>query len=319
MFQSPFELAVDGSLEIPHAATARERRLSQSLEAEEEALGKDKNAIPMWERALKNHQDERAAMFLPKNRNLAVHSSPVRERSGSYSKPRHSMDSNVSVKRHSAPLLGPSPSTYLGDDLAPEEPQRLSGRRTAIFSEHDKDINSGGEDLRRHYDQQKDTVETVGAWGRYPSHSRPDRTFSAGHQDSVTTRDFALEAAIKFAMGKNTDSDEDNIDPVERPASPPLLPGQKKRKKKVGSHRIAKSNSMTFGKNFLKNYARIFRSQSIEFQKYGYGHRSSITGGGVLEYPELEILPDVWRRAVIQEGSEEHSDEGHPNDVAQEE
>jgi len=67
-----------------------------------------------------------------------------------------------------------------------------------------------------------------------------------------------------------------------------------KKKKKVGSGRVAKSNSMTFGKTLMKNYTKMFRSQSTEFRRHGRGHRSSIASGGILEHPELELLPDVW-------------------------
>ncbi|KAF2642309.1 hypothetical protein P280DRAFT_396540 [Massarina eburnea CBS 473.64] len=295
---------LDGAHE-PGTAAYREHEMSKSLEAEKEALGKDKNALPMWERALKNHQDERAAMFLPKNKDLAVHSSPIRERKTSATKTRASMDSNASpgkpnsMNRYSAPLLGPSSSLH----IAPDEALQLSTRRTAVVAK-DAEV-SFSDEIQRRFDQQTDTVETVGAWGRYPSHSRPDRTFSAGHLDDVETRDFALEAAINFAMGKNSDANEDEIDPMERLPSPPLSPGQRKRKKKVGNPRIAKSNSMTFGKNFLKNYTKIFRSQSSEFQKHGHGHRSSVSGGGALAHPELEMLPDVWGRGAIKERSEE--------------
>ncbi|KAF1960048.1 hypothetical protein CC80DRAFT_523249 [Byssothecium circinans] len=301
-------LAVDGTLETPRAAADRDRHMSKSLVAETEALGNDKNATPIWERALKNHQDERAAMFLPQNKDLAVHSSPIRERRVSTMRPRGSLDSSSSpqkansTKRYSAPLLGPSSSGA----VAPSESPRPSSRRTAIVAKDGGDI-SFIEEAQRRFDRQTDTSETVGAWGRYPSHSRLARTSSAGHDDSVETRDFALEAALNFAMGRDKDREEE-FDPMERPASPTLLPGQKKRRKKVGHPHLAKSNSMTFGKNFLKNYTKIFRSQSIEFQKHGFGHRNSISGGGTLEYPELEILPDVWSGGVIEEHSREHSD-----------
>ncbi|KAF1975978.1 hypothetical protein BU23DRAFT_631281 [Bimuria novae-zelandiae CBS 107.79] len=258
-------LEVDGSLEVPGPTTQRERRQSRSmvsLEAEQKALGKDKKASPMWERALQNYQDEKAAMFLPKNKEQATHASPFRERSGSVGPLRVSEETEAQIR----------------------------------------------------FSQQTDTAETVGAWGRYPSHTRADRTLSAGHSDQVQTRDFTLEAAIKFAMGRSTEGDDDEeVDPGTRPVTPPLLPGQKKRKKKVGNVRMAKSHSMTFGKSFLKNYAKIFRSQSIEFHRHGQGHRSSIATGGTLEYPELEMLPDVWRGGIIDEASRETSND---NDVA---
>ncbi|KAL1612371.1 hypothetical protein SLS60_000597 [Paraconiothyrium brasiliense] len=306
---------MDGSLEVPSAVTQRERRHSNSavsLEAEQKALGKDKKASPMWERALQNYQDEKAAMLLPKNKELATHTSPFRERSGSGSQHRVSEELSIvkwSVpKRFSAPLLDPpSPSAVEFRDSP-----LLYTRRTAFLGT-DSSALGPDQEAQLRFAQQTDTIDTVGAWGRYPSHSRADRTFSAGHQDQVETRDFALEAAIKFASNGNTDGDDDDeeVDPATRPMTPPLLPGQKKRRKKVGKTRIAKSHSMTFGKSFLRNYTKIFRSQSIEFHRHGQGHRSSIATGGTLEYPELEIIPDVWRRGVIEEASREssHGDE----------
>ncbi|KAJ4294485.1 hypothetical protein N0V90_008176 [Kalmusia sp. IMI 367209] len=312
---------VDGSLEVPGLAAQRERRQSKSmvsLEAEQQALGKDKKASPMWERAFQNYQDERAAMFLPKNKELAPRTSPFRERSSSVTRPRLSDELSAmrelsTPKRFSAPLLDPpSPCiTELSD------PPPLLTRRIALSGTDSKDLGSSYEAQVR-FSQQTDAADTVGAWGRYPSHTRADRTFSAGHMDQVKTRDFALEAAINFAMGKKNDAEDDEeVDPAARPITPPLLPGQKKRKKKLGNTRMAKSHSMTFGKSFLKNYTKIFRSQSIEFHKHGQGHRSSISTGGTLEYPELEILPHIWRRGIIEEASCESSHdigETHPTE-----
>ncbi|PVI07885.1 hypothetical protein DM02DRAFT_666355 [Periconia macrospinosa] len=308
--------SVDGSPEATHT-TCRERRLSRSmvsLEREQEALGKDQKCSPMWEKALATHQDERAAFFVSKDRNLAVMSSPFRERSASVARIRHSVDSNTppsetnSLKRFSAPPFSP-PSP---DDAARVEHDAPSGRRIAIVGKNATDM-SFSDEIQRCFDQQSDSIETVGAWGRYPSHSRDERTLSAGHLDSVQTRDFALEAAINFATGKDRKTREDGVDPAERPVSPPLLPGEKKRKKKIGNMRMVKSNSMTFGKSFLRNYTKLFKSQSIEFQKHGRGHRSSISSGGTLEYPELELLPDVWRRGIIEERSGEHSHSSSDN------
>jgi len=109
--------------------------------------------------------------------------------------------------------------------------------------------------------------------------------------DDVLPRDFALEAAMRFA---STKGNEDLIDPTKRRPSTPLLPGERKKKKRVGSGRVGKSSSMTFGKSLMKNYGKMFKSQSTEFRRHGRGHRSSITSGGILEHPELELLPDVW-------------------------
>lgn len=299
---------VDGLLEVPNAETQHERRQSRSeasLEAEQKALVKDKGANLIWERALQNHQDEKAAMLLPENKDHVGRASPFRDRSGSVVRSRTSEETDrtkkLSVaKRFSAPLLDPpSPNTVKSKNAVSP-----LARRGALTGNDDGDVGST-QNIRIPLAQQSDTDEIVGAWGRYPSHTRASRTFSAGHQDQVETRDFALEAAIRFAMNKTNDNDEleEEIDPTTRPLTPPLLPGQRKRKRKVGSSRIAKSHSMTFGKSFLRNYARIFRSQSIEFQRHGQGHRSSVATGGALEYPELEMVPDVWRAGIVEEAN----------------
>lgn len=305
---------VDGSIELRHSTSQRQRRQSKSmisLETEQKALARSKNTDPMWERALQTHHEEKAAMFLSENKERATQARPFRERSGSAAPSRMSLESevarNLSVpKRFSAPLLGPSPSDVELKDAPP-----LFTRRTALTG---TEINATdpAQDIQLRFGQQTDAAETVGAWGRYPSHSRPDRTKSAGPSDKVQVRDFALEAAIKFAMGNNNDGGdvEEDIDPSTRPVTPPLLPGQKKRKKKIGDTRMAKSHSMTFGKSFLKHYVKMFRSQSIEFHKHGQGHRSSVATSGTLEYPELEMLPNVWRRGITEEASQEIVDTG---------
>ncbi|KAJ4988238.1 hypothetical protein SVAN01_06334 [Stagonosporopsis vannaccii] len=288
------------SLDVPSNRQRRQSQSTISLQTEQKALGKSPVADHVWDQALKAHQEEKACLFLLKNRDLAVHASPFRERSGSIMT-RYSANAN-SVPATPDPLgaqdsfgnlfspsysPSPVPKAYL-----PKEPPRpqLVSRRSAM-------ANTGVGDLDREvsviFEKQGDSHNIVGAWGRYPSHTRNERTNSAGKTDRVESRDFALEAAIKFASAQ--DIDEEMIDPTDRVPSMPLLPGEEK-KKKVGSGRMAASSSMNFGKKFLKNYSSVFKSSSIEFRKHGRNHRSSITTGGVLEFPELELLPEIGKR-----------------------
>ncbi|CAN9319646.1 unnamed protein product [Alternaria alternata] len=291
--------AMDGPsdmLAIPADREHGHSRLLTSFQTEQDAMGRNKGANHVWDRALQAHQEEKASLFLPQNKDLAVHASPFRERSGS-----------VSVRRASIEGLDPASRADDGSStrvstLCPtlqtpsEEPSEglytLVSRRSALVGRDDVSV---GQEVATAFERQGDRTDIVGAWGRYPSHTRHDRTASAGKADNVQPRDFALEAAIKFASATD---DEDLIDPTERRPSTPLLPGEKKKQKKVGSGRIAKSNSMTFGKTLMKNYAKMFRSQSTEFQRHGRGHRSSIASGGILEHPELELLPHVWTGEV---------------------
>jgi hypothetical protein len=301
------------TLEVP---TNRERRHSQSmmsLQVEQKALVKDKGSDHVWDQALKAHQEEKASMFLPKNRDLAAHASPFRERSGSIMTRRSANEGSAPVTPLTPERPNPSGSLFAPSftpSFAPrasvaQEPSRPRPvlRRSAMANTNE---DKSDRDVSVIFERQGDSPEIVGAWGRYPSHSRDERTNSAGKADRVESRDFALEAAVKFASAQDVDADM--VDPTERIPSMPLMPGDKKKKKKIGSGRMAKSNSMTFGKQFLKNYSRIFKSSSTEFRKHGRNHRSSITTGGVLEFPELEVLPEVWRQGSSVDGS---SDQGH--------
>ncbi|KZM20061.1 Nicotinamide-nucleotide adenylyltransferase [Ascochyta rabiei] len=303
----------DGAVDTLEVPTNRERRQSQSmmsLQTEKDALGKGKGADHVWNQALKAHQEEKASLFLPKNRDLATYASPFRERSGS-TVTRHSANEVSTSLTREAPnasgsLFVPSyaPSFALqAHGLEEFASSRVVSRRSAMASAEDKALDRA---ISIAFEKQGDSPDVVGAWGRYPSHTRDERTNSASKADRVESRDFALEAAIEFASAQ--DMDDNLIDPTERVPSMPLMPGERKRKKKVGSSRMAKSNSMTFGKTFLKNYSKIFKSSSTEFRKHGRNHRSSIAAGGVLEFPELEILPEVWKQGSSLDGS---GDRGH--------
>ncbi|KAH6639340.1 hypothetical protein C7974DRAFT_129392 [Boeremia exigua] len=292
-------------LDVP---TSRERRQSQSmmsLQAEQSASCKFKGPNHVWDQALKAHQEEKASLFLPINRDLAARASPFRERSGSVMTRHSANESSAPVTSDPRTVSGnlftpsyspsPIPNLYTDDELCHS---RFVSRRSAIT-----DVKAGSVDREVSviFEKQGDNPDIVGAWGRYPSHTREDRANSASKSDRVASRDFALEAAIKFASAQYVD--EDMIDPTERIPSTPLTPGDKRRKKKVGGERMAKSNSMTFGKMFMKNYSNIFKSSSLEFRKHGRNHRSSIATGGVLEFPELELLPEVGKQGYSVDGS----------------
>ncbi|KAH9881191.1 hypothetical protein J1614_001686 [Plenodomus biglobosus] len=311
-------MSTDGPFDTLLVPVDRERRQSRSLislQAEQEALGKSKGANQVWDRALQAHQEEKASMFLRLDKDLAVHHNPFRERSGSTARRNSALDDldpSFSVlggaEQSSRPLLSPGSE----HDPSPGLPPASLFRRRAIEGRQDIDSEHI---VSAAFEKQGDTAEVVGAWGRYPSHTRHDRTLSAGKLDRVETRDFALEAALRFASAKDETHDDDLIDPAERLPSPVLLPGEKRKKKKVGSGRMAKSNSMTFGKALMRNYTKMFRSQSTEFRRHGRGHRSSIASGGILEFPELELVPDVW---ADMENSKEVNDRGRRGNVQEE-
>jgi len=260
-----------------------------SMRTEQLALGKNKGANQVWDRALQAHQAEKASLFLPKNKELAVHASPFRERSGSVSTKRVSVDEpDLSIRLEGPERRVSTAASHAPNDERGEEPPIVMFCRRALTM---SDESKPGQDLTSAYERQGDGKEVVGVWGSYPSHTRYDRVGSAGKADSVQPRDFALEAAIDFA---SSNDEEDMIGPTHRRPSTPLLPGEKKKKKRVGRGRIVRSSSMTLGRALMKNYGKMFKSQSTEFRRHGRGHRSSVASGGILEHPELELLPEVW-------------------------
>lgn len=118
-------------------------------------------------------------------------------------------------------------------------------------------------------------IRAASSWARYPSHTRPERSTSpAGVSDQVHSRDFAITPPgtvpkVSSELG-----------------SSPLSNGKK-----------GMTKSMTFGKQLLSTISSLYKSQSQELQRRltdeARGHRSSISEGGVLEYPELEMLTSI--------------------------
>ncbi|KKY23869.1 hypothetical protein UCRPC4_g02682 [Phaeomoniella chlamydospora] len=115
------------------------------------------------------------------------------------------------------------------------------------------------------------------SWARFPSHTRNERAGNAGPADSVDTRDFSPWSQDFCMVGDHY------FDAAkERPA----IKGN------------SKSNSMNFGrrtaKNMWKQWTRLYRSHSSDLRRFRAGHRSSISKGGAVEFPELEIIPGFF-------------------------
>jgi hypothetical protein len=139
---------------------------------------------------------------------------------------------------------------------------------------------------------QDDTHLNLGSWSRYPSHTREKRTGSATASDLVKSRDFAYEINPASITTDSSTEDSDKGD-------------KKKGRTKKARTGLPKSKSMMIGKEFIRNYARIIRSPSVEWLSHGKGHRSSVSAGGSLAHPELEVLPPVFAATPINRIEEE--------------
>ena len=135
------------------------------------------------------------------------------------------------------------------------------------------------------------TPTSYSSWTRYSSHDRSQRSSaSAGEADNVFTRDFAEEAAAAIKMANLA---SDDIDPTTSLPVVARSPTEEEENDKV----YRKSKSMTFGRSALAKLRKVYRVGSLEFASrtaFGsYGHRSSISEGKTVEYPELEMLPPL--------------------------
>jgi hypothetical protein len=124
------------------------------------------------------------------------------------------------------------------------------------------------------------TEGAFGAWSRYPSHTRSIRTGSAGKSDNVWTGDF------EFATNPST-MDDANGDRAFHEAD------KVKGKARQRSHGKKKFAVVQKGKEVVHNYRDFFTSPSLDYLRYGYGRRSSISPGGSHAEPDLELLPEV--------------------------
>ena len=123
--------------------------------------------------------------------------------------------------------------------------------------------------------QRSPSALRASSWARYPSHTRPERSTSpAGVADQVYSRDFAIpppESVPKVSS--------------EQEASPSSNGGKEKGK------------ALTFGQQIISTISGLYKSQSQELRRRlaneARGHRSSVSEGGRLEYPELELLGSI--------------------------
>ena len=120
-------------------------------------------------------------------------------------------------------------------------------------------------------------------WSRYSSHTRGERCASAGRADNVRTLDFALDIKHERIRGGTDESD-----PFRPGSRTRVLTGKLSSRSKTKS--LPKSRSATFGGAFARYYSTLFSSPP-DF--HGKGRRTSVTFGGKLHRPELEILSPI--------------------------
>ncbi|KAI9701365.1 MAG: hypothetical protein M1820_006456 [Bogoriella megaspora] len=251
--------------------------------------------MEMWEKALQAHREEKSAMWLsPQDHRGDIaskrerrQSSVGRSRASSNAQSSHRPPAFITANEESIdPLASPTQRSRSLDPIlvppAAKRPKHPDRSRSYSFE--------GYRPICTH----KRGSSNVSAWSRYPSHTRTQRCGSAGPEDNVFPRDFAL---YTFDEAGETVSESASSVKTKRD-SKRIRFGIRRNKGEKYPHRrgrgaLPRSQSLTFGRAILKHYASFFMPQSHEFFQHGHGHRSSISTGGRLESPELEIIRPV--------------------------
>ena len=102
-----------------------------------------------------------------------------------------------------------------------------------------------------------------GRWARYPSHNRHERTASAGCEDQVSTVDFAARASSDSEPSPERSDKRDS----------------------------ARSRGSKHG-GYLQHLGQRYRAElTKDWRRAARGYRSSVSSGGSVPEPELELLP----------------------------
>jgi len=121
------------------------------------------------------------------------------------------------------------------------------------------------------------------AWSGFPSETRAERNGSAGGLDDVYVRDFAT---VRLPSGSSGGMEvEDMAGAMSR--------------SKVKRRRIKKIRNVLLKSKVMADIPSFFSMHSTNFHRPHRGHRTSISTGGELEYPELEMLPAVGVRHTM--------------------
>ncbi|KAI9734700.1 MAG: hypothetical protein M1818_006687 [Claussenomyces sp. TS43310] len=240
-------------------------------------------ASVMWSRAIRASRGERPQMLrsekslpvihdlskiqndlvtFPDNASFAFPSHrQARSDSGERYKPHRSPDlrdftidsSQANASRHD--LKSDKHLYTQAEKLTPQDVERLAESRLT------------SKELHRHR-----VITPPEAWARYPSHTRAERTESAGADDQVHTSDFAMK--------------ESHVEDTESQANEGEYPKDHQLQKKHNYNLPTKIRmKVRSSLNRIRSTRRTIRSATF------HGRRSSTSIGGQLEYPELEILP----------------------------
>jgi hypothetical protein len=291
--------------------------------------GRDECATNMWERALRTAREDPSLessgqSFGSSFGHFRRDHSHVRRSSDSHLPHEHKIGSTHNEPGRQSRSLSPRPSRSAQlqrqsfnldrhQSLCVEAKRPLT--RATSPARSIKATKESVLDIRRFTTVPRHNAETtrstpvkdILAWARFPSHTRLDRNGAAAHRDAVSARDFSPPTCTDTSSRRNRSklslmTQPDNVG-VHTPGSWKFLKfghGRKKSRSmtfaesKVGpteKEKAKKKSSMLTLTLSLAKWKRLYRSHSSDLRRFRAGHRSSISKGGKVEYPELEIVP----------------------------
>lgn len=257
------------------------RKLSRAKELKDDAS-------PLMAQALTKHQREKD-MFRSSSkrretvegaqRPTPVFSEPRFSTTGSSLAPTPEDQSDFVDPLENAGLARPAQQENSAVHLSPLDAAGLSRRGSSAVSTAAASITASSPQSNSCQPataapRQPKIGTSLASWSRYPSHTRFERCGSAGKADNVITRDFAFDFD-PAGVNASDDSDAGSTGPQ---------PGAKADSKQA--KKLHKSRSLTFG-SIMRYYSNLFHTSGFA----GQNRRTSVTVGGRLERPELEMLP----------------------------
>ncbi|KAK2763941.1 hypothetical protein FQN54_009560 [Arachnomyces sp. PD_36] len=154
------------------------------------------------------------------------------------------------------------------ENAAPEAPSTISvlPDKPSTPQNHGKIAAPGiGRVVSKKEGSDTNPTRSLHLWASFPSHSRDERCASAGATDNVIVRDFSSTQDQRPILESSFSSQVDGQMDVETP-----------RKR---------------GIEWFRQWPKISRRSSGDLRRYRAGHWASVSRGGRLKYPELELIP----------------------------
>ncbi|KAF1347859.1 hypothetical protein BDV97DRAFT_208929 [Delphinella strobiligena] len=238
-------------------------------------LARRSNQNSLMEKALHQHQLEKAALFRGNSKRSVALTSPAQVPvfNVPFSESTISTSGRVPVGTEDVDPLEAAPSIAARRSQSMHQMRPAKYSSSPVLSVKSSDRETASMSTAIAARGRRQSAGGLVAWSRYPSHTRETRCGSASREDNVLTHDF----------GDMEGDQSSNVICFDTPSTGKTTSRFSVKKRTW----IIKSRSMTFG-SVMRYYSSLFTSSAAR------NRRSSVTIGGKLEHPELEILPPIF-------------------------